>query len=242
MRTGTARPTRSPTSRSSRSSGDSTGLPSNASITSPTSTPAAAAGLPLGDRHHEQRRLLAVLGALAFGQRHGLAGDAKIPAFHPSVLEDRGRRLQRNRRRDDDAKAANFRGGGNPRQAAFDVHERAAGKPAVHRGRGPQHLGNRAAAAGRQRPANDRDDAGARGERRCSTIAPAPAPGDPREVTRSRAQARGRSSPSARRSASDDAGSHPMSSASRPPPSGRRTRSPSSRPSARVVVSTMLSL
>src|SRR5437764_160032 len=42
---GTARPTRSPSSRSSSSSGESTAWPSNWSSTSPTSTPAAAAGL-----------------------------------------------------------------------------------------------------------------------------------------------------------------------------------------------------
>ena len=160
----TALPTRSPSSRSSSSSGDSIGWPSNSSSTSPTSTPAAAAGLPLVTPTTSSACSRPSRAALILRQRDRLARDAEIAALQAAVLEHGRRGLPRDRRRDDDAEAANRRGGRDADQPAGGVEERAAGEAVVHRRGRADHLIDRAAPAGRQRSADHRDDAGAGGD------------------------------------------------------------------------------
>src|SRR5439155_25395744 len=55
-------------------------------------------------------------------------------------------------------------GGGDPDQPAGRVEERAAGEAVVHRRRGANHLVDGAAPPGRERPADDGDDACAGGD------------------------------------------------------------------------------
>ena len=105
---------------------------------------------------------MAPAGALILGKHDGLSGDAEIAARDPPVFEHRRRRFPRDRRRDDHAEAADGRRRGDAEQAARGVDECAAGKAVVHRRGGANDLRDRAMTAGRQRTADDRDDAGAR--------------------------------------------------------------------------------
>ena len=239
-RSGTLRPTRSPSSRSSRSSGDSTGWPSKSTMTSPTRSPPPRR---TAARHaDDQQRVLAAVAALeraaAIRQLHGLTRDAQVPALQAAVLDHRRGRLPCDRRRNDDAEAANRRRRRDADQAAGRIQKRAAREAVVHRRRRADHFVDRASASRRQRSADHRHDAGARGQR----VAPRARDGE-REVADARARFRERRTASgrvSRRAGRRGSSSGPIRRAPRRAsrPSGRRTRNPSSRPSARAVVST----
>ena len=162
---GTCRPTPAPNSCASSCSGDDVAWPSNSSSTSPTSTPAAAAGPPLVTPDDEQR---------LHRVRRRPAGS---PAARPAVPRARDSRASGCRARA--RVAAVFHaiaagmttprpriggGGRDADQPAGGVEKRAAGKAVVHRRGGPDHLVDRPAAAGRQRSADHRHDAGAGGD------------------------------------------------------------------------------
>ena len=105
----------------------------------------------------------------------------EIAAFQLAVLEEGRRGGPGDRRGNDDPEAANRRGRDHAQQRARCVDERAAREALVHECVRAQDLIDRAAASGRQRAADDGNDARA-GRRR---IAPR-APDGEREVTHAR--------------------------------------------------------
>src|SRR5439155_21432431 len=112
----------------------------------------------------EQRVLATVLALLAFRQRDRLPREPEVAAFQAAVLEHGRRSLPYDRRGNDDAEAADRGGGGDPDQPAGRVEEPAAGEAVVHLRRGANHLVDGAAPPGRERPADNGDDACAGGD------------------------------------------------------------------------------
>ena len=106
--------------------------------------------------------MVAIRGPLMLRQFDRLSGDSEIPALQLSVLDERRGGLPGDRRGNDDAGAADRRGGRDADERAGGVDERAAGEAVVHRCGRADHLIDRAAAARRQRSADDGHDAGTR--------------------------------------------------------------------------------
>ena len=90
------------------------------------------------------------------------------------MLERARRRFPRNRRRNDDAEAPNRSCCGDPNHIAARIEKGSSRKAIVHRSGRSIDLVNCASRASWQRPANNRDDAGAGGD----AIAPGSANGD----------------------------------------------------------------
>jgi hypothetical protein len=103
--------------------------------------------------------------ALILRKRDRLSGEPEVAALQPAVLDERRRGLPRDARGNDDAEAADRGGGRDAGEPTRRVEKRAAGEAVVHRRRRADHLIDRAAASGPQRPADHRHEPGARRDR-----------------------------------------------------------------------------